>query len=163
MIRTALFILAQCTWGILQTFVGSIVFLLNIRRKHYLYHGAIITEWRLKSSLSMGLFCFVTSTPFACGCCSAEEIGHRIVVHEYGHSIQSLILGPFYLFAMAFPSMLKEKHHIPLALHRKMGKPPGRKGHKRSFIEGYVLISRPSWLNDPQKLLHLYSSLQRKR
>lgn len=106
MIRTALFILAQCTWGILQTFVGSIVFLLNIRRKHYLYHGAIITEWRLKSSLSMGLFCFVTSTPFACGCCSAEEIGHRIVVHEYGHSIQSLILGPFYLFAMAFPSML---------------------------------------------------------
>lgn len=106
MIRSALFILAQCTWGILQTFVGSIVFLLNIRRKHYLYHGAVITEWGLKSSLSMGLFCFVTKTPFACGCCTAEEVGHRLVVHEYGHSIQSLILGPFYLFAMALPSML---------------------------------------------------------
>ena len=92
MIKSALFIFAQCTWGILQTFVGSIVFLLNIRKKHYLYHGAIITKWGLKSSLSMGLFCFVTSTPFACGCCSAEEVGHRLVVHEYGHSIQSLIL-----------------------------------------------------------------------
>ena len=106
MIKSALFIFAQCTWGILQTFVGSIVFLLNIRKKHYLYHGAIITEWGLKSSLSMGLFCFVTSTPFACGCCSAEEVGHRLVVHEYGHSIQSLILGPMYMFAMAIPSML---------------------------------------------------------
>ena len=106
MITTALFILAQCTWGILQTLVGSIVFLINIRKKHYFYHGAIITEWGLKSSLSMGLFCFVASHPYPCGCCSEEEVGHRLVVHEYGHSIQSLILGPFYLFAMAIPSLL---------------------------------------------------------
>lgn len=106
MIRTALFIFAQCTWGILQTLAGFVVFLINIRRKHFLYHGAVITEWGLRSSLSMGLFCFVTSHPCACGCCSEEEIGRRLVVHEYGHSIQSLILGPFYLFAMAFPSMI---------------------------------------------------------
>lgn len=106
MIRTALFILAQCTWGILQTLAGFAIFLINIRRKHYLYHGAIITEWGLRSSVSMGLFCFVTSHPFTCGCCSEEESGRRLIVHEYGHSIQSLILGPFYLFAMAFPSMI---------------------------------------------------------
>ena len=106
MIKTALFILTQCTWGILQTLAGFVVFLINIRRKHFLYHGAVITEWGLRSSLSMGLFCFVTSHPCACGCCSEEEIGRRLVVHEYGHSIQSLILGPFYLFAMAFPSMI---------------------------------------------------------
>lgn len=106
MIRTALFIFTQCTWGILQTLAGFVVFLINIRRKHFLYHGAVITEWGLRSSLSMGLFCFVTSHPCACGCCSEEEIGRRLVVHEYGHSIQSLILGPFYLFAMAFPSMI---------------------------------------------------------
>ena len=106
MIRTALFILAQCTWGILQTFVGSIVFLINIRRKHYMFHGAVVTEWNLRSSLSMGLFLFVSSEPCACGHCSREEVSERLVVHEYGHSIQSLILGPMYMFAMAIPSML---------------------------------------------------------
>lgn len=104
--RTILFMLAQCTWGIIQTFAGAFIFLLNIKRKHYLYHGAIVTEWNLESSLSMGLFVFVTSRPCACGNCTKEEMGERLVVHEYGHCIQSLILGPFYMFAMALPSMI---------------------------------------------------------
>ena len=106
MIRTALFMLAQCTWGIIQTLVGLIVFLINVNKKHYLYHGAVVTEWNLRSSLSMGLFLFVTKYPCALRHCSKEEVGSRLVVHEYGHAIQSLILGPFYMFAMAIPSLL---------------------------------------------------------
>ena len=104
--RTFLFILTQCTWGILQTLVGFVVFMINICRKHYLYHGAIVTEWKLGSSLSMGLFLFVASESGACGNCSKEKVDTRLVVHEYGHSVQSLILGPMYMFAMAIPSML---------------------------------------------------------
>ena len=51
MIRTALFMLAQCTWGIIQTLVGLIVFLINVNKKHYLYHGAEIGRaTRLNSS-----------------------------------------------------------------------------------------------------------------
>lgn len=106
MIRTALFMLAQCTWGIIQTLVGLIVFLINVNKKHYLYHGAVVTEWNLRSSLSMGLFLFVTKYPCALRHCSKEEVGSRLVVHEYGHAIQSLILGPFYMFAMAIPSLI---------------------------------------------------------
>ena len=104
--RTLLFILTQCTWGILQTLVGFVIFMINVRRKHYLYHGAIVTEWKLRSSLSMGLFLFVASETGACGQYSKEEVAQRLVVHEYGHSVQSLILGPMYMFAMAFPSMI---------------------------------------------------------
>ena len=53
----------QCTWGILQTFLGLIMFIKNFKSKHYTYHGAIITEWNEKSSMSLGLFVFVTSEP----------------------------------------------------------------------------------------------------
>ena len=104
--RTFLFMLTQCTWGIIQTLAGFIVFMINIRRRHYLYHGAIVTEWKLRSSLSLGLFLFVTTEPGTCGICSKEEAGQRLLVHEYGHSVQSLILGPMYMFAMAIPSMI---------------------------------------------------------
>ena len=35
---------------------------------------------------------------------SIEELSRRLLVHEYGHTIQSMILGPLYLFAMGIPS-----------------------------------------------------------
>ena len=49
-----LYILIQCTWGIIQTTLGFIVFLINIKSKHYFYHGAIITERDVPSSVSLG-------------------------------------------------------------------------------------------------------------
>ena len=54
-----LFVLIQCTWGILQTFVGLILFLLNIDKKHYWYRNAIVTEWYHEGSVSLGLFLFI--------------------------------------------------------------------------------------------------------
>ena len=134
MIKTALFMLVQCTWGIIQTFVGFIVFLINAGKKHYLYHGAVVTEWNLRSSLSMGMFLFVTKYPCACGHCSKEEIGRRLVVHEYGHAIQSLILGPFYMFAMAIPSLLWA------------GRPPFEKLRFRKNIKYHWLYTE-RWAN----------------
>lgn len=35
-----------------------------------------------------------------------EELAGRLLVHEYGHTIQSLILGPLYLIVMGIPSTL---------------------------------------------------------
>ncbi len=100
----------QCTWGILQTFLGLIMFIMHFRNKHYSYHGAIITEWSVKSSLSLGLFVFVTSEPYFAkkyeGHISIEELSKRLLVHEYGHTIQSLILGPLYLIVIGIPSTL---------------------------------------------------------
>ena len=35
-----------------------------------------------------------------------EELSKRLLVHEYGHTIQSLIFGPLYLIVMGIPSTL---------------------------------------------------------
>ncbi len=35
-----------------------------------------------------------------------EELSRRLLIHEYGHTIQSLIFGPFYLVVMGIPSTL---------------------------------------------------------
>ncbi len=105
-----LYFICQCTWGILQTALGFIVFLLHIGDKHYFYHGAIVTEWSDKSSVSLGLFVFVTKEPYFYDKLkdeyTMEELSARLLVHEYGHTIQSLILGPLYLIVIGIPSTL---------------------------------------------------------
>ncbi len=100
----------QCTWGFLQTLLGCIVYLLHYKNKHFDYHGAIVTVWESKTSISLGMFVFVTSEPFFAkkyeGQISVEELSNRLLVHEYGHTIQSLILGPLYLIVIGIPSTL---------------------------------------------------------
>ena len=105
-----LYKLWQCTWGILQTLLGFAVFLMHCRNRHFWYHGALITVWKPKTSVSLGLFVFVTAEPFFAkkynGQISIEELSGRLLVHEYGHTIQSLILGPLYLLIIGIPSTL---------------------------------------------------------
>ena len=100
----------QCSWGILQSALGFFVFLIHARQKHYFYHGAIITEWNSNSSVSLGMFVFITKEPYFYEKLkdeySIEELSQRLLVHEYGHTIQSLILGPLYLILMGIPSTL---------------------------------------------------------
>lgn len=50
------YIILQCTWGILQTLLGFIVFLMNINNKHYFFNGAIETVREAPSSVSLGMF-----------------------------------------------------------------------------------------------------------
>jgi hypothetical protein len=88
-IKKLLMILLQCTWGLPQTILGAI-FWWNIR--HYprrTYRGCIETQWGGMGGMSLGLFIF---TP-------GEDTPNyeKIRVHEYGHCIQSLLLGPGYL------------------------------------------------------------------
>lgn len=51
---------------------------------------------------------FVTSKPFFYDKLKNEytmaELSQRLLVHEYGHTIQSLILGSAYLIVMGIPS-----------------------------------------------------------
>ena len=110
--KSVLYFIWQWSWGILQSALGLIVFLFHIHAKHYFYHGAVVTEWKSVSSVSLGLFVFVTSEPFFFDQLkneySAEELSERerLLVHEYGHTIQSLILGPLYLIVIGIPSTL---------------------------------------------------------
>ncbi len=102
------YILIQCTWGIIQSFLGFIIFLLHINCKHYFFHGAIITTWKSKSSLSLGMFVFITKDIYFYDklkdTYSKEELSNRLLIHEYGHTIQSIILGPLYLIVIGIPS-----------------------------------------------------------
>ncbi len=83
------YIFLQLTWGLPQTLLGLILYLKNLRRPHEKYLSCIETHWKSKGGISLGLFIF---TPEA----HLPNTG-KIRVHEYGHTIQSLLLGPLYL------------------------------------------------------------------
>ena len=87
--KKVLFVVLQCTWGFFQTLLGFLFFL-NVRQyPHTTYRGTIDTRWNSRSGLSLGLFIFTPN----------EELRdhEKIRVHEYGHCIQSIVLGPLYL------------------------------------------------------------------
>ena len=88
--KKALFILLQCTWGLLQTLIGFSFFLALRKRPHRMYRGCIDTQWNHIGGLSLGLFIFTPP--------DTHSNADLIRVHEYGHTIQSLVLGPFMLF-----------------------------------------------------------------
>ena len=78
--------------NILGFIIWIYVLLTGPKEKRHVFHGALVTRWYLKSSMSMGLFLFMgTDDP-------------RVLVHEYGHTIQSCILGPLYLPVVGIPS-----------------------------------------------------------
>lgn len=116
----ALMVILQCSWGILQTTLGFLVFVLHGREPHFFYHGVVVTRWKQKSSLSLGLFVFLTDTPYFsekfAGKETAADLSARLLVHEAGHAVQSLLLGPLYLIVIGIPSTL---WGFSPALHRK--------------------------------------------
>ncbi len=87
-IRFAAYILVQCTWGLLQTLAGAAVFMLSLSDPHDFYHGCLRTKKKMVGGVSLGLFIFVSG--------EGEEM-EKMSVHEYGHTLQSLLLGPLYL------------------------------------------------------------------
>ena len=112
--KRILFVLWQCTWGLPQTVLGAI-FWWNIR--HYpthLYRGCIETQWSGGGGMSLGLFIFTPN--------EGSPHYEKIRVHEYGHCIQSLVLGPAYLILglisvcwanIPYFRRLRKEKHIP--------------------------------------------------
>lgn len=97
--KKLLYILCQCSWGVVQTLVGAVMFLLFASKPHRMYHGAVVTVWNAKGSISLGMFVFLSDR-------HGEALGERVLLHEFGHTIQSLILGPFYLLVIGLPSVI---------------------------------------------------------
>ncbi len=100
-LRRFLYVFWQWTWGLPQNVVGGILYL-HYRRKGcpcFSYQGARAVIWTQKSgSMSMGMFLFLHPT--------WKPHNHRLLSHEYGHTIQSLLLGPMYLPLVGIPSIL---------------------------------------------------------
>ena len=90
----ALFRLWQWTWGFPQTLLGAVLYLVHRKKPHSVYHGCVVTHWGSGGSLGVGMFLFVGSDD------------PRVLVHEFGHSVQSAILGPLFLPVMGIPSFL---------------------------------------------------------
>ena len=87
--------LIHVTWGLPQTLAGAATLLVAGRhRKHYPFRSAVVTEWKLDRGLSLGPFIFVP-----------QKCPRRLLVHEYGHTTQALILGPLYLPVIVLPSL----------------------------------------------------------
>ncbi len=112
-IRLFIYYSLQMTWGILQNVLGLFVWLYVLatgpKEKRHFFYGALVTRWNSKASMSLGMFLFLGTDD------------ERVIVHEYGHSIQSLILGPFYLPVIGIPSFIwaNSPHYIR---NRKRGR-----------------------------------------
>lgn len=107
-----LYILVQLTWGLFQSFFGFILFLLFYQSRHDWYFGSIRTKWPLRGGISLGLFIFTPDEQNMSTVASNyskqkwQEYCEQVSVHEYGHTFQSLILGPFYLFTVGIVSFI---------------------------------------------------------
>ena len=124
----------QWTWGILQNILGSLITLFLIRKPHFWYRNALVTRWNFGGSMGIGMFIFLGKA--LSGDATVQQIRRteaRILVHEYGHTIQSVILGPLFLFVIGKSSSAQtvspEKETVLLLdVSGEMGESPRCKG-----------------------------------
>ena len=87
----------QWTWGIIQNIVGLVIYLVQSGRPRFRFGRSFGTFWKRKDSMSMGMFIFLASNLIPEDLEKEESITSQVAVHEYGHTFQSMILGPWYL------------------------------------------------------------------
>ncbi len=94
-----LFFLIQWTWGLPVNLIGLVVYLIFYGKcRHERFHNARITylPWKF-GGLSTGLFIFMADG-------KDPHWTYNTRIHEYGHTIQCLLLGPLYWFVIGLPS-----------------------------------------------------------
>lgn len=104
--RNFLYRLAQWTWGLPQTLIGALIALSLRGAPRFLYHGAVVTVWKNHGSMSMGMFLFLAEHLDGLDAAAPTGYAHEILRHEYGHTYQSLMLGPLYLLVIGLPSII---------------------------------------------------------
>lgn len=102
-VKAILFYLIEFTWAVTQNLVGFIGFvIMRIKGcKHEKFNNAFITYVHAKNfgGVSLGLFIFINAD------ITGDRL-HDIQIHEFGHSIQSAILGPVWWLIIAIPSFI---------------------------------------------------------
>ena len=88
-----LFRLWQWIWGLPQNLLGLLLLIYHRKDRRSAYRGCVVIHWGIGGSMSLGMFLFL-----------GNDNDPRVLVHEFGHSIQSMILGPLYLPVMGLPS-----------------------------------------------------------
>ena len=90
-----LFCLWQWIWGLPQNLLGFLLMLYHRHDPRSTYRGCMVIHWGGSGSMSLGMFLFI-----------GNKSDRRVLVHEFGHSVQSMILGPLFLPVMGIPSFL---------------------------------------------------------
>ena len=118
--------LAQWTWGLPQTITGAFIALLLRDAPSFPYRGTIVKIWKCHGSMSLGMYLFLD-----CRLSGLDESGKltgyadEILRHEYGHTYQSLMLGPLYPLVIGLPSMIWAKSERIRRWRKKTGKSYG--------------------------------------
>ena len=97
--KKILFRVWQWTWGFPQSLLGLIFRLVYRNCPRSEYHNAVVTHWPKGGSMGVGMYLFL-------GTGGNDEHKAQVLVHEFGHSVQSMILGPLFLPIMGIPSFL---------------------------------------------------------
>ncbi len=100
---SVVFYLWQFTFGIVQNLMGLVMFVFyKLKGSEYeRYHNALITYIDKKNfgGVSLGMFIFINKNRIG-------DARHDTKIHEYGHTVQTMILGPLWLFIIAVPSVI---------------------------------------------------------
>ena len=96
--KTFLFRLWQWTWGLPQTLIGFVLWCIHRKKPRFVYRGCVVTRWNVRGSLGVGMFLFVNEEHY--------QKDPQVLIHEFGHAVQSVILGPLFLPVMGIPSFL---------------------------------------------------------
>ena len=101
--KSVLFYLWQFTFGIVQNLIGLAMFIFHKLKsaESETYHNAVITYIEKKNfgAVSLGMFIFINKN-------RTGDARHDMKIHEYGHTVQTMILGPLWLFVIAVPSTI---------------------------------------------------------
>ena len=100
-LKKFLFELIQWTWGLPVNLIGGIVYLICYRKnRHERFCNAYITHLKRSwGGLSLGEFIFMCEH-------DSDQWTYNTRIHEYGHTIQCLILGPLYWLVVGIPSSI---------------------------------------------------------
>ena len=92
------YIMTQIFWCFPQNLIGLMLFLIYYQKEFDFFRGAVVIPWNRNCCTSLGCFIFIEESAF--------RLNHPLLLHEYGHTLQSCILGWFYLPVIFLPSVI---------------------------------------------------------
>jgi hypothetical protein len=112
--KPILYYILNFTWGIILTLLGYVLLLIllpfgKVKRFNYCLYLELnkTTQW----GFSMGTVFFV-----------GKYAGKSMKQHEFGHTVQNAILGPFMIFLVSLPSLIRFWYRNYLYSHGKYPK-----------------------------------------
>ncbi len=127
--RSLLYRVLQWTWGLPQNLAGGLLYLIlrGKGRETFRYGMARGVKWSLQGSMGLGMFIFFGH--------DRSPRRENVLVHEYGHTLQSAVIGPLFLPVVGLPSVLWANLPVFIRMRRK-----GRRDYDDFYPEKWADI-----------------------